>query len=206
MTDLRQEEVANRMIATRYARRALAALAIAAGLAGAAHPALAAGEPSLQRGAQAVRDWDNAAVRFVNSMQTKGFIPSPVKVPGRTPFPPPYYINVTVPGSTFLEEVKQSIEWELLDRDLSVARSPVGATVINLDIDVVRWGGDVGPSTELVWRGSILQGGREMVKSSDILTVSRSDVPLYVGAGSLPPMTTPGGTTLGPVVQLRYAR
>jgi hypothetical protein len=139
-------------------------------------------------------------------MQAKGFIPSLTPVPGRIPYPPPYYINVMSAGSTFLEELKQSIEWQLLDRDLTVSRTPVGATVINLDIDVVKWGGDVGAATELVWRGTIVVGGRVVVKSSDVLSISRSDVPLYMGASSVPAMATPGTSLLGPVVTLRYAR
>jgi hypothetical protein len=187
-----------------YARLALAALVVA-GLAGAARPTFAA-DGGLQRSADAVKDWQNAAVRFVDSMQQKGFIPSPIRVPGRTPYPPPYYINVMSAGSTFLEELKQSIEWQLLDRDLTISRSPAGATVINLDIDVVKWGGDVGASTELVWRGSIVVGGRVVVKSSDVLAISRSDVPLYMGASSVPAMASPGASVLGPAVTLRYAR
>jgi hypothetical protein len=204
MSKSRQEETAGRIMSTRYARLALAALLLAA-VAGGVRPAMAA-DGGLQRSADAVKDWDNAAVRFVNSLQTKGFIPSAKPVPGRIPYPPPYYINVMSAGSTFLEELKQSIEWQLLDRDLPISRTPVGATVINLDIDVVKWGGDVGAATELVWRGTIVVGGRVVVKSSDVLAISRSDVPLYMGASSIPAMATPGTASLGPTVTLRYAR
>ncbi len=204
MSRIRQEEVAGRIMSPRYVRIALAAFVVGA-LAGGARPTLAA-DGGLERRADAVKDWQNAAVRFVNSMQQKGFIPSANRVPGRTPYLPPYYINVMSPGSTFLEELKQSIEWQLLDRDLTISRTPVGATVINLDIDVVKWGGDVGAATELVWRGSIVVGGRVVVKSSDVLAISRSDVPLYMGASSVPAMATPGAPVLGPAVTLRYAR
>jgi hypothetical protein len=186
MSKSRQEETAGRIMSTRYARLALAALLLAA-VAGGVRPAM-------------------AADGFVNSLQTKGFIPSAKPVPGRIPYPPPYYINVMSAGSTFLEELKQSIEWQLLDRDLPISRTPVGATVINLDIDVVKWGGDVGAATELVWRGTIVVGGRVVVKSSDVLAISRSDVPLYMGASSIPAMATPGTASLGPTVTLRYAR
>jgi hypothetical protein len=98
-----------------------------------------------------------------------------------------------------------------------VARSPVGATVINLDVEVIQWGSSVlaegttfsfGPPTrtELVWRASIIQGNRMVVKSSEIIYVSAQDLPLYVGAGGQPPLTTPGVSVLGSAMPIRYAR
>jgi hypothetical protein len=142
-------------------------------------------------------------------MAAQGFIPSASRPPpGRTPFPPPYYINVVAQGSTFLEEVRQSIEHELLFRNLPVARSPDGATVINLDVDVVQWGtAAAGPDTELVWHASILVGDQVTMKGREVLYVSANDVPLYTGSGaSVPQVASPGVGLLGPARQLQYAR
>jgi hypothetical protein len=127
-----------------HARTALAALLIAAGLAACAEPGVVPRPPALQQTASNMRDWDAAAVRLVDSMAHEGFIPAPTPPPlGRTPFPTPYYINVMAQGSTFLEVVRQSIERELLMRNLPVARSPDGATVLNLTVDVVHWGSSI---------------------------------------------------------------
>jgi hypothetical protein len=126
---------------SRHVRPAFVAALGAAALAACTEPAVAPKPPAVQQSASNVRDWDAAAIRMVRSMAVQGFIPTPAPPPaGRVPFPPPYYINVLAQGSTFLEEVRQSMEKELLYRGLPIARTPIGATVINLDVDYVQWG------------------------------------------------------------------
>jgi hypothetical protein len=127
-----------------HARTALAALLVVSGAVACSEPGVKPRPPDLQGTASNVRDWDAAAHRLVVSMVEQGFLPSAhLPPPGRRPFPAPYYVNVTSEGSTFLEVVRESIEKELLYRNLPVARAPVGATVINLSVDVVQWGSDV---------------------------------------------------------------
>jgi hypothetical protein len=193
----------NRIMAVRYVRCAVVALMAASGL---VLGPRAASADVFHSTVGDVRQWHHEAVLFVKSMEEKGFIPSSSPVPGVVPYPPPYYLNVMVTGSTFLEEFRQAVEAELLRRHLDIARSPIGVTVINLDIDLLDWGGAVGARTQLVWRGSILHNGQVVVKSSDVLSVSRSDAPLYLGNGSLPPLASPGVAALGPAIPLRYAR
>lgn len=134
----------------RTARRRLKVAAIIALISSSAtissctEPAVALKEPASQQSASNLRDWQATADRVVLSMEEKGVIPvagHPAR-PGGMPYPGPYYVHVMAQGSTFLEEVRQAIEQDLMKRGVSIARSPAGATVINLDIDVVHWGAE----------------------------------------------------------------
>lgn len=190
---------------TRHAPHAIAALLLAAGLVACRAPGVAPGPQGQQQDADNLRDWNAAAFRMVNGMADQGFIPSAVvPPPGRVPFPPPYYINVVAQGSTFLDEVRKSIERDLLIRGLPVARTPINATVINLDIDVVQWGSDA--RTELVWRASVLSADRVLMLHSETLSIAASDTSLYVGSTTSPPIASPGSGLLGPTRPLLYAR
>jgi hypothetical protein len=121
-------------------------------MAGCTKPNVALKPSEIQQGANNLRDWQRAADRVVQAMADQFIIPGgappqgkagePPPPPPREPMPGPFYVNVMSQGSTFLQEVKQTIEAELMRRDVDVARGPAGATVINLDIDVVRWGAD----------------------------------------------------------------
>ncbi len=218
-----------RRLAPGGTRSVLVALLLALGLVGCAEPPAWWKPPEAQYSLSDVRDWDAAAVRLVGSLEGEGYIPYvPVAPPGhlvmhpdRKPFPPPYYINVRAPGSAFLDEVRQRLEFEFLRRNFAVVGSPIGATVINLDVDTVHWASSIypageitgvstsvapGPRTELVWRASILAGTREMVLSHETDWISEEDTPLYVGATNLPAMSSPGVAALGSPVPLRYAR
>jgi hypothetical protein len=48
---------------------------------------------------------------------------------------------VNAPDSLFLHEVHEALQSEILHRGGTVKLSPVGAMLINLDVDVVRWRG-----------------------------------------------------------------
>jgi hypothetical protein len=200
----------------------VAAVAIVTGLAGCAEPGVKQKPYATQHSLSNVRDWDAAAKRLLASLEDQGFIPTDSPREGRKPYKPPYYINVMAQGSAFLDHVKQSLEWDLLDQDFTISRTPVGATVINLDINVVNWGSSIyapgarggfvpegffEPSrTELVWRASIVEGGKLTVKGRETVYIPSSDIPLYLGAGALPAMSTPGPSVVGATVPLRYVR
>jgi hypothetical protein len=199
-----------------YTRISLLALLGAAALPACSGPYVAAKPSYSQQSLGNERDWNAAALRLVESMAEQGFIPSSLPpAAGRTPFPPPYYVNVVAQGSTFLAEVRQSIEHELLFRNLPIARSPDGATVINLDLDFVQWGSGADVAfdiasrsrTELVWHASVLIGNHEAMKGSEVLYVAADDIPLYAGSGTpVPPLASPGASLLGAARPLQYAR
>ncbi len=256
------EEVADPMKATRQAFGMVAAAVVATSLVACTEPGVNPKPPALQESASNLRDWEASAARMVDSMAAQGFIPAPAQAsrppppPGRIPFPGPYFVNVTAQGSTFLEVIRQSLERELLLRNLQIARSPIGATVINVGVDVVHWGSgvsypggiltaaglagvvgtgiasagpltamgwavvgagaataaDVGISmvpdsrTEVVWRVSVLSNNRVMMSGRELLYVSASDIPFYIGNGTSPPASSPGTGLLGQAQPLKYAR
>jgi hypothetical protein len=221
MGRLRRGHLTRRLAAPVRGRRALSVLALVVALAGCVEPGVQLKPFDMQYGMSNARDWDAAADRLIRSLEMEGFIPSGMIHPDRKPFPPPYYINVMAQGSAFLEEVKHSLEFQLLRRDFVVVRSPVGATVINLDVNVVQWGStaygtggfDILPGgvvpvtrTELVWRATITEGNRVTVKGQETVYVPAEDVALYLGTSQLPTMGTPGAAVLGSAVPLRYAR
>ena len=142
------EEAADPMKATRQALSMVAAVVVATTLVACTEPGANPKPPALQESASNIRDWEASAARMVDSMAAQGFIPAPVRPlqpppPGRIPFPGPYFVNVTAQGSTFLEVIRQSIERELLLRNLQIARSPIDATVLNVGVDLVHWGSGV---------------------------------------------------------------
>lgn len=192
---------------SRPARLARATLVVAAlALAGCAQPLSTPHAPIFQESASAVIHWEASVVRVVDSMEAEGMITTPTHPvpPGKHPYPGPYFIYVQQPGSTFLEEVKQTMEFELIKRGAQVVRSPGGATVINLDIDAVQWGALVSQS-ELIWRAAIVSQNRVIAKSTDLLYITAADADLYHGNTTLAPLSSPGVSLLGATLPLRYA-
>ncbi len=198
--------------------------------AGCTSPAVGWKEPAVQEAATNVRDWRDIAEAAVLSMEQKGAIPTPGHPPrmdGSLPLPGPYYVHVLSQGSTFLEELKLGIEQRLQKRGFPIARTPAGATVLNLDLDVVTWSGErpfdgyvplalavdadavVGalptPDTEAAWTITVFHGDRMVVKCSDIIYIASGDIPLYRGRVTIAALASPGGTMLGAPRQIRYA-
>jgi hypothetical protein len=205
------------------------ALLAAAMLAGCAQPAIGWKQPAFQDSATNVRDWRDIAEAAVVSMEKKGAIPTatnPAKADG-LPLPGPYYVHVLSQGSTFLQELKLGIEQRLQDRGLLIARVPAGATVLNLDVDVITWsvnrpfpgylpvglelasdalvGALPTPDTEAAWSITVLRGGRMIEKTSDVIYISSGDIPLYRGSVTLAALASPGAAELGAARQIRYA-
>lgn len=196
-------------------------VAAAAMLAGCAptgdNPTPINGERSVNR----LRDWDASVARVARSMELAGVIPAlPGPPPPGTPpdmpapilltpgFPGPFYVHVMAQGSTFLEAVRLGMERELLRRGVEIARSPQQATVINLDLDVIRWAaGPVLPTyAEAAWRASIVAKDRELMRTGDSFSIAANDLALYEATTTLAAIASPGVSLLGAARPLRYAR
>lgn len=167
----------------------------------AARPAVAVKFPGAQQEADAVHDWQLVARQIADEMTVRGLLPDPRNpTASRTPAEQqPYYIAVATPSPPFLHEVRQSLQSDILYRGGTVAQSPFGAQVIDLNADVVQfrsalWRHDGAPSTEVSWEASMHRDGRVIFDVRYPMYVSVLDASHYT-----PPPVGPSP------VQLRYA-
>ncbi len=104
-------------------------------LGGCNQPAVSLKPPAVQSSENTVRDWNDvahgiAAELFVHGLLTPGPQGAPVR---------PVFIRVQAPGSAFIRQVATELESDILSRGGIVARTPTDATVVNLDVDFVKW-------------------------------------------------------------------
>ncbi len=104
-------------------------------------PAVAPKPAAFQDSVVTERDWDGVANKIADEMALRGLLPDPLNPQSASQPRYAYYINLVAPDSPFLHEVRQELQSEILHRGGTVTISPVGAMVINLDVDVVRWSG-----------------------------------------------------------------
>jgi hypothetical protein len=104
-------------------------------------PAVTPKPPAFQDSVVTVRDWDAVAISIAEEMTLRGLLPNPFNPLSASQPRSAYYIDLDAPDSAFLREVRQALRNEILHRGGTVTVSPVGAVVINLDVDVVRWNG-----------------------------------------------------------------
>lgn len=115
-------------------------LAIAACVvAGCNQPAVSLKPPAFQSSENTVRDWNDVAHKISNTMASLALVPAVGQPEVATP-PRPVFIRVQAPDSAFVQQVAAELESDILQRGGVVARTPSGATVVNLDVDFVRWG------------------------------------------------------------------
>jgi hypothetical protein len=109
-------------------------------LGGCNQPAVSLKPPAFQPSENTVRDWDDVAQAIATGMAARGLLPTP----GQPPPPPsaltPVYLRLCAPDSAFVVNVATALEADILERGGTVARTPNGATVVNLDVDWVKWG------------------------------------------------------------------
>jgi len=127
-------------------RSLMVAAAIACLFCGCTRPAVTPKPPGFQDKANSVRDWDDVARQIADGMMQRGLLPDPLRPQSATPFRYPYYINLSAPDSPFLHQVREALRGDILASGGTVALSPVGAMVVNLDVDVLRWGGPHRPA------------------------------------------------------------
>lgn len=97
--------------------------------------------------------WNDIAHRIAVELTALGLAPTlpsldaaqlPPAPSGRSVLPAwpprPVYVRVQAPDSAFVRQVADTLENDILRRGGIVARTPAGATVVNLDVDFVRWG------------------------------------------------------------------
>lgn len=110
-------------------------------LAGCNQPAVTLKPPAFQSSENTVRDWNDVADRIAAQMTTLGYLPGPARPAGPDVMPPmPVYIRAQAPDSAFIRAVADKLTDDVLRSGGTIARVPTGATVVNLDVNFVRWG------------------------------------------------------------------
>jgi hypothetical protein len=102
-------------------------------------PAVTPKAPDFPASENTVRDWNDVAHKIGAGMASRGLLPARAQ-PGPTDAPPPVFVRVQAPDSAFISEVANELTADILKRGGTVARAPTGATVVNLDVNFVRWG------------------------------------------------------------------
>src|ERR1700722_18638056 len=110
-------------------------------LVGCNQPAVTPKAPAFQASENTVRDWNDVAHKIDSGMISLGLLPAYGRPLGQETQPPrPVFIRVQAADSAFIEAVANELTADILKRGGVVARTPGGATVVNLDVNVIRWG------------------------------------------------------------------
>jgi len=121
-------------------RQALLSFAALTGLlAGCNQPAVSLKLPASQSSENTVRDWNDVAHAIAAGMAANGLLPT-ITQRSQVDAPAPVFVRVQAPDSTFLHEVADCLEKDVLRRGGTIARTADGATVVNLGVTVVKWG------------------------------------------------------------------
>jgi hypothetical protein len=173
--------------------------------------------PSQEQGAAAfLRDWNQVGIRIADEMERYALLRNRRTGAAADPQYRAFHIHLTSPGSAFLVAVRDSLETEIIDRGGQVARLPAGATVINLDTHVVRWGSDIQPgfdplrptqySAEVQWQASVMTRDRLVLRTRAPIFVRGGDLALYRGDVTIAALPSPGPDQRPPVRTIRFTR
>jgi hypothetical protein len=103
-------------------------------------PAVTLKAPAFQSSENTVRDWNDVAHEIATELAAHGLLPGLPPAPGQPTYPPkPIFVMVQAPNAAFIHEVAAELKADILARGGAVARVPTGATVVNLDVDFVKW-------------------------------------------------------------------
>ena len=109
-------------------------------LVGCNQPAVTMKPPAFQSSENTVRDWNDVARKIASGMASLTLVPTyGVPEPPGAPITP-IFVYLQAPDSAFVRQVGQALESDILRRGGEIARTPRGATVVNLDVNFVRWG------------------------------------------------------------------
>lgn len=133
-------------------------------LAGCMRPAVAPKPFSMQDSQNSVQDWNGVAQRVADAMTGRGLL-APRPTPGavtsgvQVARDRMIYVQPLAVGSPFLDQVRTALESEIIARGETVALSPAGATVVNLDVRVINWSGSLRRSAPSLAALGLATGG-----------------------------------------------
>lgn len=178
-----------------------------------------------QRAATSMHSWNEVARTMVGAMERQGLLPDPNNPANSTPPERPFFVHVTVPGSAFLAFVKDSLETEIMDRGGRIAVRPQGATVLNLEVEAVRWsaggtGGVAGVGgglealrsgvrvygAEVVWQITALTRDELRFRARGPVHIRPDDLALFHSGPSIGPLASPGPAGTLPARNIRIVR
>jgi hypothetical protein len=103
-------------------------------------PAVTLKPPAFQSSENTLRDWNDVAHAIAAGMAARALLPPGPLMPAPQGYSTkPVFVRVQAPGSAFVRQVASELQADVLSRGGTVARTPAGATVVNLDVDFVRW-------------------------------------------------------------------
>jgi hypothetical protein len=97
--------------------------------------------PAFQSSENTVRDWNDVAHEIASEMAAHGLLPPAPLDPAQPQSysNKPVFVRSQALGSAFVRQVAAELEADVLSRGGAVIRSPEGATVVNLNVDFVKW-------------------------------------------------------------------
>jgi hypothetical protein len=110
----------------------LFAAAVVGLVVGCNQPAVMLKAPAAQSSENTIRDWNDVADGIAANMTTLGL--------SGLPATHPVFIQVQAPDSAFVQQVAARLGSDVVQSGGVLARQPAGATVVNLDVNFVRWG------------------------------------------------------------------
>jgi hypothetical protein len=108
-------------------------------LGGCNQPAVTLKPPAFQSSENTIRDWNDVAHKIADAMASLALI-RPIAPPDSIADQRAVFVRVQAPDSAFVRQVADELESEILRRGGLIARTPADATVVNLDVNFVRWG------------------------------------------------------------------
>jgi hypothetical protein len=110
-------------------------------LAGCNQPAVTLKPPAFQSSENTALDWNDVAHTIAFRMASLGLVPA---YPSESAAPAApstaVFVRTQAVDSAFIRQVADELEADILRRRGTITRSPVNATVVNLDVTFIRWG------------------------------------------------------------------
>jgi hypothetical protein len=189
-------------------------------MAGCARPAVVPKPFAFQERENSLRDWTLISTKIADSLSDHGLLPphDPGKPQSAPIMPPgPFYVHTQAPLSTFLKQVADGLESEILKRGGQVSRSPANCIVVNLDVQPVRFsapvhepGGLLGPPIfqprtdwEAMWKATIISGTTVTLLDEAPVYVRHWDAGFY-GSRHLAEIASNQPATSRPIMRMRY--
>jgi hypothetical protein len=174
-------------------------------------PAVSLKDTSFQPSENTVRDWNDVAHEISSALKDHNLLVNGQSVTGQQDASTkPIFVRVQAPESAFLQDVSTELEAEILRSGGTIARALAGATVVNLDVDFVKWSQRDKPpqaffgldpfglvlamtptsNSEAIWQASVVTDTQVVMRVEKPVYVRDHDIPLYTKSATLMPLAS----------------